>query len=166
MIITAKPYTAHADDSGKKHGPVLVVAGYIGEAARWEFFQGTWMNKIKNTGMSEFKRSEFNIKKYGIEFLAQLRGLIRGHVSFGFACGIDVDAWRRLSKIFAFELYHLVPYSICARTCIGLIREWCANHGVNAEHMAYIFDKGSQDAGELAELIKIDESLSARKTVD
>jgi hypothetical protein len=166
MIVKAKPYAAHADDSGKKNTSTLVVAGYIGEAARLEFFQKKWMDKIKKAGMGEFKRSEFNAKKHGRSFLTQLRAMIRGHVSYGFGCGIDNDAWHKLSKVYAFELYHLVPYSICARTCIGHARKWCFKHNIPFEHVAYIFDKGSQDAGELTELLKIDESLAARKTVD
>jgi len=165
MIITAKPFTAHADDSGKRNTSTLVVAGYIGTAARWEFFQRKWMDKIKKAEMPEFKRSSFIINKHRVSFLPELRSMIRDHVSFGFGCGIDNEAWHRLSKFYSFELYHLVPYSICARACIGLVRQWCSNHEIPFEHMAYIFDHGTQDRGELTELLKIDESRAARKTV-
>jgi hypothetical protein len=165
MIVQAMPYTAHADDSGKKNTPMLIVGGYIGESVRWELFQKTWMDKIKRAGIREFRRSSFNLKKYGEKFLLELQGLITGHAAYGFACGIDNAAWRMLSKEYAFELYHLVPYSICARTCVGLVREWCAKNSIDAAHMGYIFDKGSQDAGELTELLKMDVSLTARKTI-
>jgi hypothetical protein len=166
MIVTVRPFTLYADDSGKKNTRVVVVGGYVGEASSWEHLQESWKRKVHSRGLKEFKRSAFNIHAPGAkDFLEQLRNLIHGYASFGFACGIDSDAWRSLHREYASELYHLTPYSICARTCIGLARQWCANEDIKSDHMAHIFDCGSQDAGELIELLKIDRSRDARKVV-
>jgi hypothetical protein len=166
MIITVRPFTLYADDSGKKNTRVVVVGGYVGEAVNWELLQKSWMPKVQSRGLKEFKRSAFDVHKPGAKnFLEQLRNLIHGYTSFGFACGIDSNAWRSLHKEYASELYHLTPYSICARTCIGLARQWCANENIKSDHIAYIFDCGSQDSGELTELLKIDRSRDARNVV-
>lgn len=163
IIVSAKPYTAHADDSGKKNTPMLVVGGYVAKSEQWEFFQKTWIPKIEKKGMREFKRSKYDMKKFGREFLLELGDLIYQHTAYGFAYGIYCDDWREVAKEYAMELFHLVPYSICARTCIGVVREWCANNKLPSEYMAYTFDQGSEDAGELVELLKIDQSQEARK---
>ncbi len=121
------------------------------------------MQKVKRRGWPEFKRSSYDLKRLGNGFLSELTDLIWGHVAYGYANIIYCDDWREVAKKYALELYHVVPYSTCARTCIGLVLEWCAQQGVNSEYMAYIFDNGSENAGELTELLKIDESREARR---
>ncbi len=162
MIILARPFTAYGDDSGKRKTPMVVAGGYVSQAAHWELLQRDWSDKVRKKGFCEFKRSDYDLKKYGNEFLFELGDLLHQHAAYGFACGVYVDDWRDLSKVYALELYHVVPYSICARTCIGLVRQWHKKREIRAEHMAYIFDKGSENAGELLELLKIDESEEAR----
>jgi hypothetical protein len=74
--------------------------------------------------------------------------------------------YRRLAdEDYALELFHLVPYSICARTCIGFVREWGEGRNIRTDHIGYVFDKGSEGSGELTELLKIDQSQDARDTV-
>jgi hypothetical protein len=165
MIVTAKPYTAYADDSGKKASDYLLVGGWIGLAGPLELLQKRWKEKVHKKGLPEFKRSKYNVRKHGTDFLHELISLIHQHTLYGFACAVANDDWKIVSKEYALELYHLVPYSICARTCIGLVREWCAKNGIQGDHMAYIFDKGSDGAGELIELLKIDQSADARKVI-
>lgn len=166
MIVTVRPFTLHGDDSGKKQSRMLVVAGYVAEAARWEIFQEKWKRRIVTAGLDEFKRSSFDEKADGAStLLRRLRELIHEHTSFGFGYGIDNDGWRAVNKDYALELYHLVPYSLCARTCIALARHWCRRQRIATDHIAYIFDKGSEGAGELTELLKIDQSAEARKVV-
>ena len=162
MIVRSRPFTAHADDSGKKNTEMVVVAGYVSESVKWELLQKRWLPKVQKRGLVEFKRSAYDIRKHGTDFLHELIDLIHEYADYGFAYFIYCDDWREIAKEYALELYHVVPYSTCARTCIGSVREWCAVHKVESEHMAYVFDKGSQDAGELIELLKIDESREAR----
>lgn len=163
MIVKATPFTAHADDSGKKNTEMVVVAGYLAESAKWALLQKKWLAKVKKRGLPEFKRSAYDVKKLGADFLFELAELIHEHTDYGFAYFIYCDDWREVAKEFALELCHVVPYSACARTCIGTVREWCAKHNIKSEYMAYVFDNGSQDAGELTELLKIDESNDARR---
>src|SRR5208282_2067612 len=94
MIVTAKPYAAHADDSGKKNTQYLFVGGWIGEAGALELLQKKWMPKVKKKGLSEFKRSSYSRRKHGDDFLHDLISLIHQHTLYGFACGIVTDDWR------------------------------------------------------------------------
>jgi hypothetical protein len=45
------------------------------------------------------------------------------------------------------------------------VREWGAGRKIRTDHIGYIFDKGSEGAGEFTELLKIDQSQDARDTV-
>lgn len=163
MIVKATPFTAHADDSGKKETPMVVVAGYLADAAHWALFQKAWMTKVEKRGWPEFKRSSYDLKKLGGDFLSELTDLIWNHVAFGYANILYSDDWRKVANKYALELHHALPYPMCARTCIGHVRAWCAAHDVKSEYMAYIFDKGSQNSGELTELLKLDDSRAVRK---
>src|SRR5216684_4720888 len=165
MIVSVKPYTTHADDSGKRTESLVVVAGYMAWSENWARLQKKWLPKIQKRGLREFKRSSYDIKRFGSEFLTELIDLIYGHVAYGFAYGVYCDEWRNVAREYAMELLHLVPYSICARTCIGAVREWCAQNKVDSDRMAYVFDMGSEDAGELIELLKLDDSRDARRAM-
>jgi hypothetical protein len=162
MIAVAKPYTMHADDSGKKSDSMIVVGGYLAEAAQWELLQKEWIPKVKNKRLEEFKRSAYDFKKWGDDFLLELADVIDHHAICSFACGVDCDAWRTVAKTYAMELYYLVPFSLCARTCISIVRDWCRTNNVPQDYMAYIFDKGSQDTGMLLELLNNDMSDEVR----
>ncbi len=162
MIVTFKPFTAHADDSGKKQTKMLVVAGYLADSARWAELEKRWFIKTKKRGLREFHRADWDLKKYGNDFLIELGDLIYGYTQYGFAYFIYCRDWEEVAKDYALELFHALPYPICARACIGTVREWCATYKVQSDRMAYIFDKGSENAGELNELLKIDESRDAR----
>jgi hypothetical protein len=86
MIKTVYPYMAYADDSGKKESEIVVVGGWVAGAVEWEAFETAWARLIKPTGLQEFKRSGFQTRKYGEEFLLELSGLVHRSLSYGFAC--------------------------------------------------------------------------------
>jgi hypothetical protein len=65
-VTTVTPYTMHADDSGKKEMPMVVVGGYLGSSERWALLQNDWIPKVKrHLQKDEFKRSDYNLKKFG-----------------------------------------------------------------------------------------------------
>jgi hypothetical protein len=165
MIESVRPYMAYGDDSGKKDGGILTVGGWVAEAVEWETFGNAWHLVIRRLGLREFKRSGFDIRRLGDGPLLELSGIIHRRLSYGFACGIETDDWREIAKDYALELFHLVPYSICARTCIGFVRQWGVERNIRTDHIGYVFDKGSEGAGELTELLKIDASQDTRVTV-
>src|SRR5260370_5712391 len=156
---------AYCDDRGKKDGGILTVGGWVVEAVEWETFGNAWHLVIRRLGLREFKRSGFDIRRLGDGPLLELSGLIHRGLSYGFACGIETHDWREIAKDYALELFHLVPYSICARTCIGFVREWGVEQNIRTDHIGYIFDTGSEGASELTELVNIDARQDARVTV-
>ncbi len=162
LVTLEKPYSMYVDDSGKKSTELVFVGGWLARSERWEQFQKKWIPKVTKRGKKEFKRSSYNQKLYGNDFLFELEDMIRDHTLYGFANGIYCEDWRRVADKYAMELYHLVPFSICARTCIGMVREWCSKHDVSREYMAYFMDKGSEDSGELTQLLNIDMSQEVR----
>jgi Protein of unknown function (DUF3800) len=165
MTVPAKPLTAYGDDSGKRQSEYLFVGGWLGEAGPLAMLQEEWLSRIRAHGLVEFKRSKYNEKRLGAEFLHQLIGLIHRYTLHGYAYGIQLDDYQKVQEEYALDLYHLVPYSICARTCIGLVRQWWLQTEIRHDHIGYIFDKGSEGAGELIELLKIDASAEARTVV-
>lgn len=165
VIIVAKPFTAFGDDSGKRHTEYLFVGGWLGEAGPLAVFQEKWLSRVRAKGLAEFKRSKYDEKRLGVEFLHELIGLIHRYTLYGYAYGIRLDDYQKVQNEYALDLYHLVPYSICARTCIGMVRQWCFQHEIKRDHIGYIFDKGSEEAGELIELLKIDASAETRTVI-
>jgi hypothetical protein len=156
MIVEAKPYTMHADDSGKRQSSMIVVGGYVAEAAQWELLQKEWMPKVKRHGLTEFKRSAYNMKKLGHDFPLALADIIHDRAACAFAVGIDCDDYRKVAKKYALGLYYLTPFSLCARTCVAIVRDWCRAKRVPHDHMAYIYDKGSEDSGTFFDLLRND----------
>jgi len=158
MIASVKPYTMYADDSGKKQASMVLVGGYLARAEQWELLQQDWMPKVKKYGWDELKRSAYDIKKRGHDPLLEFAGSINEHAIASFACGVDCDAWRVVAAEYAMQLYYLVPFSLCARTCIAIVRDWCRLNNVPQDYMAYIFDKGSEDYGQFTLLLQNDTS--------
>jgi hypothetical protein len=141
---------------------MIVVGGYLADSAQWQLLENGWMPKIKKHGLKEFKRSTYNVKKFGHDFLLELVGLIQQHAICGFACGIDCNDWRKVAARYAMELFYLMPFSLCARTCVAIVRDWCRTNRVRQDYMAYIFDKGSQDYGQFTLLLENDMSPQVR----
>ena len=162
LVTLEKPYTMYVDDSVKRQSSMVVVGGWLAKSERWAEFQKKWTRKVTRVGKKEFKRSKYDLKKFGNEFLFELEDLIRDHTIYGFANGIYCDDWRKVAEKYAMELNHLFPFSVCARTCIGLVREWCSKNNVRQQDMAYFMDRGSQDSGELTNLLNIDTSQQVR----
>jgi hypothetical protein len=152
----------YADDSGKKDTSMLLVGGYLALSAEWELLQKKWMAKVQKLGLKEFKRSNFDLKKFGHKALLEFVDIIGQHAIAGFGVSVDCDAWKRVATKYAMELYYLVPFSLCARTCVAIVRDWCRLYNVPQDHMAYIFDKGSQDYGEFTLLLQNDLSEEVR----
>lgn len=160
--LVERPYAAYFDDSGKKSTPLVFVGGYVSRVELWEKFQDIWIPKVTADGAQEFKRSSYSHKRRGNEFLFELEDLVRRHTICAFATGVYCEDWRQVANDYAMELYHLFPFSICARTCIGMVRAWCAKRQMSQDNMAYFVDKGSEDSGELTQLLNIDMSQEVR----
>jgi|GEM_PF-6704522 hypothetical protein len=154
---------AYFDDSGTKSGRLLVVGGYISVVARWERFNLDWKLLVAREGLDEFKMSSFVAHEIGDwpeprrrNFLVQLANTARKHTMHSFACGISIADWNEVRRQYDLEHYHMFPFSLCARGCMKLVREWCINNSYDKNKVAYTFDQGSEHTGELLGLLKID----------
>jgi len=49
MITAVEPYTMYADDSNKKLSSMIVIGGYLADAAHWELVQKTRIPKVTST---------------------------------------------------------------------------------------------------------------------
>lgn len=64
--------------------------------------------------------------------------------------------WERANAKYQMAESHFYPYPICARTCIKGVRDWCRENARSMDEVEYIFDGGSEHAGDLLELLKRD----------
>jgi hypothetical protein len=164
---------AYFDDSGKVSQKLLVVGGYISVVARWERFNPDWRLLIAHEELDESKMSSFVAHEIGDwpelrrrQLLERLGNTAFKYTIYSFACGISIDSWHTVKQSYDLERYHLFPFTICARTCMKLVREWCAANGYNKNEVAYTFDAGSEHSGHLLELLKLDADPMLRGLFD
>lgn len=156
-------YAAYFDDSGKKESEALVVGGYIASLANWARFASDWRLLLASKNIDEFKRADFNARKIGgwsnqarDRFLADLAEIIHQYTAHAFAHTVFIADWKRANEKYELAEKNLHPYPLCARTCMKSAREWCERNGHDKNQVEYIFDKGSEHAEHLPQLLTRD----------
>jgi Protein of unknown function (DUF3800) len=162
-------HTAYFDDSGKKEQGTLLVGGYVATVKQWDDFSIAWRLLLARKDIREFKRADFNAREIGAwpnperdHFLADLARTVHEHTKYAFAIGILMPDWHKANGKYQMAENHWYPYPLCARTCIRHVRDWCNEQGYDKQQVQYVFDKGSEHAWDLIELLKLDPDPALR----
>lgn len=127
---------AYIDDSHKDG--VLVMAGYIADAASWARFSIEWQNRLNEAGLVEFKMSER--VHSAPEINAYFYRVIEDHIHAAICIAVPIEPLERAVKKLKMPLEFANPYIFASK---GIIN-FCAQHQEEAgitDPIDFIFDE-------------------------
>ena len=164
-----REYTAYFDASGHpSQGKFLVVAGYVSTVDDWLELERDWNKvlkwaKVKQFHMTDFINceGEFKNKKWErpelrTTFLGKLANVTKSHVDYSINVMVDLADWNSVNGEYCLAENRLRPYSVCGRTCVKIVHEWCDKNRINRSHVRFIFEDGDLHKGDLIQRVQCD----------
>jgi hypothetical protein len=165
-------FTLYCDASGSPYDQntaAFVVAGFVASAEQWIGFERNWNSvlvdyKVSAMHMKEFAHCAGEFAEWkGDEakrrnFLSRLINVITTRMRHSFVNAIQMDAYRKVNQEFMLE-ESLKPYSIAAGSCVGKVKRWADKWGVPQDQIAYVFEEGDADKGDMMEKLKIGQNI-------
>lgn len=161
-------FTIYLDESGSPDDTkAVVVAGLLAEAEQWIDFERNWKDALQHFGVSALHMKHYahsvgdfrdwkGDEEKRRRFLARLINIVTTRVRHTFADAVLMDDYRKVD-----ETYYLkdtfTPYTIAARTCVAKVRRWATRYSVNEKDIAYLFEDGANDKGDLVRRLKADQ---------
>jgi hypothetical protein len=136
---------AYIDDS-VEHGKVLVLAGYIASAERWQKFSDAWQERLDHARWKRFKMSEIaasgsqdQMEKAGWFYRA-----IEDHAQAFIAVAVEIEPLKRVVEELQFRpadnpTYLENPYVLAFRSIIDFTAQYQHELGIT-EPIDFIFD--------------------------
>jgi hypothetical protein len=169
--------TFYADDANKTdQHDYIHIAAYIGLVEQWNQFSIDWRLRLAKAGLTWFHANEFfngagefatwNLKQREGErtiLLQDLTEIIGRARLFSFICVVHVPSWQKLNKEYCLEERCLRPYPLAGRTIIRLAQNWWRARGHDWKDINYIFDRGFEDWGMLADRVEDDLGIILHK---
>lgn len=166
-IMSIREFSAYFDESGSKEDTIaVVVAGFVAQAEQLIAFERDWKRILTMFGVSSLHMKNFahstgefaswkgNEEKRR-DFLSRLIGITKIRAQHSFAVAVLMDDYRKVDG--KYKLHETIaPYTIAARTCVGKVEEWGNKMGVDLEHIAFFFEDGPEDKGDLMRRLKRD----------
>lgn len=151
-------YSAYFDESTGSDSPVLVVAGFLSDAAQWSLFEAEWKAAVDASGVTAYHATEYATRKKEFRGMGEterqrlmgaLLEILQRRAQFGFGCAVHLKAFEQLFK--GKERAAIgSPYALCALGCNLQVGEWAAeNH--QTEPIAFFYDSGHKNSGEVTE---------------
>ena len=99
----------------------------------------------------EFETWKGNIRKRQ-RFLERLINIIETRVRNSFASAVVMSDYEQMRQ--EFPEFVLRPYALAGCTCISKVQRWESRKSVDPAKIAYLFEDGDLDRGQLAEVAK------------
>lgn len=160
-------FTVYLDESGSPDSTKAVsVAGFVATTQQWAMFNENWKAALNHFGVSALHMRDYSHslrefetwrgdKRKREQFLARLINIITTRVRHSFASGVLMDDFRQVNQKFKLEEF-IKPYALAGRTCVADIAKWAKKYGVAEDLIAYVFEDGAQDRGDLIYRLKND----------
>jgi hypothetical protein len=150
----------YCDDSGTdQNSRVAVVAGYIGQVAKWERFSNKFMRVLKRYGIRQMHRSDLENfhgeftkergwnEKRRIQFLQEVHHLIRTHTKIQIGSAVIKEDFDLIIPDNLKKQYGGV-FGWCAQECIVAVSKWC-EHSDYKHPIQWIFEAGTIGQGQV-----------------
>jgi Protein of unknown function (DUF3800) len=160
-------FTVYFDESGSPDDTAaLVVAGFVAPSEQWIEFERNWNEVLSRFGVSSLHMKHFahSVKEYASwkgdenkrrSLLSRLINVIRTRVNHSFADAVLMQDYRNVNKRYYLnEVFK--PYAIAGRTCVTKVGKWAERSGISKDQIAYVFEDGACDKGELVHRLKTD----------
>lgn len=168
-------FTAYFDDSGTHEGScAIAVGGYVSSDRRWANLQKEWAKCLDDAGIEIFRAADFDnyqepydawskTKRRAVQ--DELIRLIRVYAEVG----IYATVARKDHEFVNWLTRHINPmkidpYTICVSYALQRIEEWADKYN-HHDPIAYIFEKGTPNGGQLdylKRLVQSSKELSRR----
>lgn len=165
--MSVREFSVYFDESGTKEDTIaVVVAGFVAQTEQWIAFERDWkriltMFGVSNLHMRHFAHStgEYASWKRNEEkrrdFLSRLIGITKIRAQHSFATAILMHDYRKVDG--KYKLHGTIsPYTLAARTCVGKVEQWARRWKIDLEQIAFFFEDGSEDKGDLTRRMKRD----------
>jgi len=158
-------FTVYFDGSGSPDDTVaLAVAGFIAPADQWIEFERNWNDCLTAFGVSSLhmrhyahSRGEFTSSKGDKHkrdrFMGRLISIIKSRVWHSFASAVVMDGYRKIDAKYCLGGFAM-PYALAGGTCIEKVERWKARRGRMDDEIAYFFEDGDTDKGDLMRIAK------------
>jgi hypothetical protein len=163
-------FTTYFDGSGSPDDTAaLVVAGFIATSVQWIEFERNWKDTLQAFNVSSLhmkhfahSRGEFTSWKGDEQkrrqFLGRLINIILIRVRHSFASAVIMPDFRSVDA--KYHLSELIkPYALAGCTCVEKVKQWAKRSAVNPEEIAYIFEDGDKDKGDLMKRMEEDHKI-------
>ena len=150
------------DGSGKWADPVVTVGGYFGPARVCEKLENEWASALLKAGMVDpdgsagvFHYTDFGTEHCGygtgawaipkrVDLLKQLGELVSIPDIVLASVSVDRSEYIRFLQNTPHGSIYGPPFSGCAQLVFSLVERVLADRGIQAERVAYIFEKGDR----------------------
>jgi hypothetical protein len=154
-------FTAYFDGSGSADDPnvpVLAVAGFIANTDEWMEFDNYWKKvctdfEVSGLHMKDFAHSNGEFKNWKgnqlkrNHFMTRLVNVIRHNVQSSFASVVVLKDYAEIGG--KFQSVEMSPYPLAGCTCITKVKRWADRQKIDKSTIAYVFENGDGDQGEL-----------------
>jgi hypothetical protein len=160
-------FTAYFDASGNKRMPVLTVAGFVSRVRKWDRFNDEWSailsrEQVPSMHMTDFVSSQKHFSSWRGEsdrrrrFISDLTDCIKRNTNKGFATSVFVSDYDEVNADFMMSEHIGQPFTLCARTCLGVLKAWAAEKNTKPEELLVLIEQGDDDQGEFQRFARTD----------
>ena len=159
-------FTAYFDASS--HDRVMNMSGFVSRATKWEKFEGAW-KALLPPGINMFHMTDFSSSQNGWEswkgpqhserrakFIQSLVSCIKSHTNQGFSGGIRLSHYQQMNREYKFKEQFGRPYAFLGLGCLGRLKIWADNKGVEMAKILCVFEDGDLGQGDFLKRARAD----------
>ncbi len=159
--------TIYCDESGTdERNRVAVVAGYVGQVAKWKQFTKEWSRVLRKspyrvnamhradleTWHGEFTEERGWDPERRKQFLRELHAIIKSRTRVGLGTAVIKEDWERVMPDWLKRFFGGV-YGWCAHECVVAARKWCERSIRRYVHpIDWVFERGALGQGQVAQM--------------
>jgi len=166
-------FTGYFDASGHPNqGVALSVAGFVATAEQWIEFEKNWKAALSAYDVAELHMKDFgpgagefaswkDDKRRRRLFLERLINVIKTRTRHSFVSCVMLEGFRKVDEHYPLSEMNK-PYALAGITCIDKVRTWARRWKIDEKQVAYMFEDGDKDRGDLLRCAKRDHGVAAK----
>lgn len=148
-------FIGYFDASGTANTDVLVMAGYVSDAKKWDRFDHHWKaildrESVKCFHMTDCVSGQGEYKGWDSErrrqFINDLAECARKYTNKRFSASVVINDYNLVDNEYELHEYVGYPYVLCGISCIGHVRAWAKRHKLKAAPQ-FVFEDGDARRG-------------------
>jgi hypothetical protein len=158
-------FSAYFDASGAPDDcDAVVVAGFIAEAGQWVEFERNWQDALRAFEVSGLHMKEYahSLKEFSswrgdqkrrAAFLERLVSIVKIRTLHSFVTAVMMDGYREVDKRYCLSETQR-PFAPGGISCVDKVRKWAAQQNIPQNSIAYFFEDGDKDKGNLTQALE------------